>query len=63
MTTDCGHPCCDIRDNEWHSHVTEPDECRFCHPDLADPNVRHLYSEVDAGDTESGHALPGAASG
>jgi hypothetical protein len=30
MGFDCGHICCDIRDNCNHSHPIEPDECAIC---------------------------------
>lgn len=27
---DCGHRCCDIRKNCYHSHPVETDSCPFC---------------------------------
>ncbi len=30
MKSDCGHPCCEIRDNDYHSHTSDPDDCELC---------------------------------
>lgn len=30
MSFNCGHDCCDIRENCHHSHTTEPGECLLC---------------------------------
>jgi hypothetical protein len=27
---DCGHSCCAIRDNRFHSHTRAPDACKRC---------------------------------
>jgi hypothetical protein len=28
--SDCGHSCCAIRDNRFHSHTRPPDACKRC---------------------------------
>jgi hypothetical protein len=28
--TDCGHACCAIADNAYHSHTAAPDDCDHC---------------------------------
>jgi hypothetical protein len=27
---DCGHDCCEVRDNPYHSHVAPPERCLRC---------------------------------
>jgi hypothetical protein len=34
--SDCGHSCCEIRDNRFHSHTHPPDACRRCRLALDD---------------------------
>lgn len=30
MGHDCGHDCCDTRDNPYHDHTMAPEDCFIC---------------------------------
>ena len=48
---DCGHWCCQIRDNAYHGHLSSPGRCERCAVALAEEGGEILdcmLAEVDA---------------
>jgi hypothetical protein len=47
MSEDCGHRCCHIRSNGYHTHANEPLQCERCEAGVR-PRVATLTGQLIA---------------